>query len=138
MTDIEPIKITGLAEFSRNLRKMDSNLPKGLRLANNEAAELVVSWAKPKVPRDSGRAAGTVKAKSTRTEGRVTGGSKRTSYYPWLDFGGKVGPKGSVRRSFIKEGRYIYPGFTAQRAAIADRLTRALIQVAVEAGIEVT
>ena len=32
MTGPEPIKIEGLREFRRNLRNLDSNLPKGLRL----------------------------------------------------------------------------------------------------------
>ena len=138
MAAIEPVKITGLAEFNRNLRKLDNDLPKALRLAHNEAAQLIVDWAAPRVPRKSGRAAGTVKAKSTRTESRVQGGSKRAPYYPWLDFGGKVGPKRSVRRQFIKEGRYLYPALSANYDKFADLLTEKLIEVARAAGVEVT
>lgn len=134
---VEPIKITGLAEFNRNLRKLDSDLPKVLRLAHNEAAQLIVDWAQPRVPRKSGRAAGTVKAKSTRTESRVQGGSKRAPYYPWLDFGGRVGPRHSVRRPFIHEGRYIYPALSANYGKFADLLAEKLIDVARQAGVEV-
>lgn len=137
MAAIEPIKIEGLAEFNRALKKLDSDLPKALRLAHNKAAQLIVDWAQPRVPRKSGRAAGTVKAKSTRTESRVQGGSTRVPYYPWLDFGGRVGPKRSVRRPFIKEGRYIYPALSANYDRFADLLTEELIDVARQAGVEV-
>lgn len=137
MAMIEPVKIEGLAEFNRNLRKLDNDLPKALRLAHNEAANLIVDWAKPRVARKSGRAAGTVKAKSTRTESRISGGSKRVPYYPWLDFGGRVGPKRSVHRPFIREGRYLYPALSANYDRFTDLLTEKLIEVARQAGVEV-
>lgn len=137
MATIEPIKISGLAEFNRNLRKLNADLPKALRLAHNEAAQLIVDYAKPRVPKKSGRAAGSVKAKSTRTESRVQGGSKRVPWYPFVDFGGNVGPQKSVHRPFIKEGRYIYPALSANYDRFAELLTEKLIEVARQAGVEV-
>lgn len=133
----EPIRVEGLAEFNRQLRKLDNDLPKALRLAHNEAAQLVVDYAKPRVPSKTGRAAGTVKAKSTRTESRVSGGSKRVPWYAWLDFGGRVGPKRSVKRPFIKQGRYLYPALSANRDEFAALLEQSLTDVARQAGIEV-
>ncbi|WP_240033199.1 HK97 gp10 family phage protein [Micromonospora globbae] len=133
----EPIRITGLAEFSRNLRKLDNDLPKGLRLAMNEAAQVVVDYARPRIPRRSGRAAQSVRARSTRTAARVMGGGARVPYYPWLDFGGRVGPRRSVERPFKKEGRYIYAGFYAKRAEFEQILVDALVKVARDAGVEV-
>lgn len=138
MATIEPVKIEGLAEFNRDLRKLGSDLPKALRLAHNEAAQLIVDYAKPRVPTKTGRAAGSVKAKSTRTESRVQGGSKRVPYYPWLDFGGRVGPRRSVHRPFIKEGRYLYPALGANYDQFTELLTEKLIDVARQAGVEVT
>lgn len=137
MATIEPIKVEGLAEFNRNLRNLDSDLPKALRLAHNEAASIVVDYAKPRVPKRTGRAAGTVKAKSTRTESRVSGGSKRAPWYPWLDFGGKVGINKSVSRPFYSDGRYLYPALAARRDEIQEALESALIDVARQAGVEV-
>ncbi|MFI7677869.1 hypothetical protein [Actinophytocola sp. NPDC049390] len=134
---IEPVKIKGLAEFSRNLRKLDSELPKALRLAHNEAGQLIVDYAKPRVPRRTGRAAGTIKTRSTRTETRVQGGSKRAPYYPWLDFGGRVGRSRSVRRPFIKQGRYLYPALGANYDKFVVLLEQKLIEVARQAGIGV-
>lgn len=136
----EPIRIEGLSQFVRNLKKMNKDLPKAVRLAHNEAAEIVVNWAKPNVPTGpsgGGHAASSVKARSTRTEGRVTGGGAKYPYYPWLDFGGRVGPKRSVIREFINEGRYIYPGFTENVEDVNSALLSALLQVAVQAGVEV-
>lgn len=134
---MKPIAIEGLAEAARSLRKLDSDLPKGLRLAQNEAGQLIVDHAKPQVPKDSGRAASTIKAKSTRTEGRVVGGSARYPYYPWLDFGGAVGKGDTVRRPYYSEGRYLYPALAAKREDVQDALLRALLQVCRDAGVDV-
>lgn len=138
MALIEPIKIHGLAEFNRNLRKLDKDAPKAIRIAANEAAQIVVNWAQPKVAKKSGKAAKSIKAKSTRTSARVTGGGPKVPYYPWLDFGGSVGRKRSIKRAFIEGGRYIYPGYAANRDAVQTALVQALIQVANDADLKVT
>lgn len=134
----EPIRVEGLREFSRNLKKLDADLPKALRIALNEAADVVVKGARPKVPRKSGRAAASIKARSTRTAVRVVGGGNRVPYYPWLDFGGRVGRNKSVRRPFLKEGRYIYASYFANTDEFTKVLESALLDVARQAGVEVT
>lgn len=137
MTD--PVKIDGLSEFIRGLKKMDRDLAKAVRLAFNEAAKVVVSDAQPMVPRRSGRAAASIKAKSTQTRARVSGGGSRAPYYPWLDFGGAVGRNNSVRRPFFTEGRYIYHSYFSKRASgeFERVMVKALIGVAKSAGMEV-
>lgn len=134
---IEPIKIEGLKEFSRALRKVDSNLPKALRISNNEAVDVVIDWARPKVPVRSGNAVKSMKAKSTRTSARAAIGSSAAPYAPWLDFGGRVGINKSVQRPFLKEGRYLYPGLHANRAKVMEILERSLLDIANEAGLAV-
>lgn len=135
----EPIRIDGLRKFSRDLKKIDNELPKALRLALNEAADLVVSDARPRVPKRSGRAARSLKARSTRTAARVQGGGNRAVYYPWLDFGGRVGKGLAVRRPFFKEGRYIYRSYfdLKESGEFQETLHRALLDVARRAGVEV-
>lgn len=133
----DTIKIDGLAVFVRNLRKLDAELPKTLRVGFNTAAQLVVDYAKPRYPRRTGRAAGTIRTASTRSAVRVSEGGKRAVYAPWLDFGGKVGRKRSVSRPFIKEGRYLYAGLSAEREKIMQAVTDALLDAARAAGIEV-
>jgi hypothetical protein len=133
------IQIEGLAQFVRNLKKLDSDLPKAVRVAFNGAADLVVSGAQGKVPRHTGRAARSIKAQSTRTEARVSAGGNKAPYYPWLDFGGRVGKSKSVYRPVLKSGRYIYPTFFALRSSgqFEKVMTGALLDVARSAGIEV-
>lgn len=135
---MEPIKVTGLNEFTRALKKVSADLPKAMRLANNEAANVVVRGALAlNVPTRSGKAAKSIKAKSTRTQGRVQGGGNQAPYYPWLDFGGRVGRKGSAKREFIKEGRYIYPAYSQNKVKVRDAYEAALVNLCRSAGIGV-
>src|SRR3546814_5568401 len=51
----EAIRITGLREFQRNLKRLDSELPKALRMAFNTAADVVADDARQEIGRASGR-----------------------------------------------------------------------------------
>jgi cytosine/adenosine deaminase-related metal-dependent hydrolase len=137
MSTIDPIKIEGLRDFQRALKQMDGESQKQLRIALNKAADLVAADASAKVPRRSGRAAHTVRAQSSQTEARVLGGTKKISYYPWLDFGGRIGRNKSVHREFVKRGRYIYPAYVRQYSDVMAALTDALVELAQDAGLEV-
>jgi hypothetical protein len=130
------IRIEGLAQFNRALRKLDADLPKALRIALNEAAKVVVDYGQARMPRRSGRAVASIRARSTRTAVRVVEGGPRAPYAPWLDFGGRTGRARSVIRTFITEGRYLYPALRDERAAIEKALTGALARVAEQAGLE--
>jgi hypothetical protein len=131
------ISIEGLSEFNRGLRKLSSDAPKGLRLALNEAAELLVDRTRREIPRRTGAAAASLKAKSTRTSARVGVGGRKAPYYPWLDFGGKTGRNRSVDRPFYSEGRYLYPTLRKIRPEIEEALRGAIVKVARDAGLEV-
>jgi hypothetical protein len=133
----ETIQISGLREFQKALRDMDRDLPKQLRIALNSASQLVIDYAKPKVAKRSGRAAGSLKVRSSQKAARIAAGGSRAPYYPWLDFGGSVGPGKSVKRPFYTEGRYIYPGLRANRDKITQQLEVALTELAKGAGLEV-
>lgn len=137
MAEIVEIRIDGLREFNRTLRRIDGDLPKGLRIAGNRAAEVVVEDAKPRVPTGPGRgghAKSSIKAASTRTAARVRAGGKRFPYYPWLDFGGAVGRNDSVKRPFLKEGRYIYASYGDNRGRVEDILRVELADIARSSG----
>jgi hypothetical protein len=131
------ISVTGLAEFNRGLRKLDSEAPKGLRVALNGVADLLVQKTVPLIPRRTGAAAGSLKAKSTRTSARVSMGGRRAPYAAWLDFGGKTGINRSVDRPFYKEGRYLYPTLRKIRSEIEAALHTSIAQVARSAGLDV-
>ncbi|MCG3757370.1 hypothetical protein [Amycolatopsis sp. Poz14] len=136
----EPIRVEGWRELSRSLRRVNTELPKGLRLAANSAAQLVVNEAKPRVPVGPGKgghASSSIKAASTRTAARVQGGGAKYPYYPWLDFGGKVGRKKAVSRPFMKTGRYLWKSYADQQERVAQKLDDALRSVVEGAGIGV-
>lgn len=131
------ITITGIKEFQGALRKMDADLPKQLRIALNGASQLVIDKAKPKIPRRSGNAAASLKVRSSQREARIAAGGRKAPYYPWLDFGGKVGRKKSVKRPFFKEGRYIYPALRKNRDEITKVMVTAISDLARGAGLDV-
>jgi hypothetical protein len=134
----DPIRVEGLREFSQGLKRLEGDMPKVLRLGLNSVADVVVDVARPRVASRSGRARGSVRAKSTRTAVRIAGGGKRVPYYGWLDYGGRVGRGRSQVRPFKKEGRYLYPAYYATRDEIPRLLEDALVDVARQAGLEVT
>lgn len=132
----EPVKVKGLAEFTRNLKLLDRDLPKAVRVAFNDAADVIVDDAKPRVPRRSGRAAGSIRARSTRTKARITGGGARAPYYPWLDFGGRVGRRKSVKRPVLADGRYIYNAYFRRKGEFKEAMEDALLDVVRKAGLD--
>lgn len=134
---IEPIRVTGLKEFSRDLKKIDADLPKALRVALNGSAEIIVDEARGDVPRLTGKASASVKARSTKAAVRITGGGNRAPWYPWLDFGGRVGRNRSVRRAFLADGRYIYAAYHNRQPEFAEILEAALLDIVASAGIAV-
>lgn len=138
MTAIDPIKVQGLREFQAALRQMDGESQKQLRVVLNKAADLVAEDASSKVPRRTGRAAASVRAQSSQREAKVLGGSKKVGYYPWLDFGGRIGKDKSVVRPFQKRGRYIYPAYVRQYDKVYSTLTAALAELARTAGLQVS
>lgn len=133
----EAVSIDGYAQFVKSLKRLDADAPKMNRQAMNAAAEIVLGYARPRVPRRTGRAASTLKAKSTQTAVRVQAGGSKAPWYPWLDFGGRVGRKKSVKRPFIGEGRYIYPALSAKRQEFEAAIAGALVDTARSAGLEV-
>lgn len=136
MTDA--IRVTGLREFRLGLKSMDSGLPKTMRVTLNDAAGVIVTDARTRVPRRSGRAAGSIRARSTQTMARVSAGGGRATYYPWLDFGGRVGRRNSVVRPYVgKHGRYIYRAYMTRKSAFAEALSDGLVDLARRSGIDV-
>lgn len=133
------IQVQGLREFQTALRRMDSDLPKQLRVALNKASEEVIDYAEARFPKKTGRAAASLKARSTQREARVALGGRRAPYAPWLDFGGQGRVKGRPSpRPFLKEGRYVYKGLAERRGRITEILSEALSDLARDAGLEVS
>ncbi|WP_307937034.1 HK97 gp10 family phage protein [Salinispora arenicola] len=107
-------------------------------MAMNDAAQVVVDWARPRgvAPVRAGSSARCGSA-STGKAVRVRAGGARVPYYPWLDFGGRVGRGRSVRRPFRREGRYLWAGYAAKSDEVRRLTERALLDAAKSAGVEV-
>ncbi len=124
------------AAAAQSDRALGSEAPKALRVAGNQAAQLVVDNARPRVPRRSGKAAGSIKARSTQTATKIASGGRAAPYMPWLDYGGKVGRNNTASRPFIADGRYVYPGYHEVKGQFEGVLRTALQTIADEAGLE--
>lgn len=134
---VDRIRVAGLRDFQRQLKTMDAALPRQLRVALNNASQVVIDYAAPRFPRRTGAAAASLKARSSQRVARIALGGRRAPYAPWLDFGGRVGPGRSVVRPFIKDGRYVYKGLAVKRDQITEIMASGLAQLARDAGLEV-
>jgi hypothetical protein len=133
------VEITGLKEFQKSLRDADAGLPKLLRLVLNDAANLVLDYARPKVPTKTGRARSSLKARSSQRAVRIAVGGTKAPYYPWLDFGGEGKVRGRpTPRPFIRSGRYLYPGLAARHEQVQAVMSAGLADLAKSAGMDVT
>lgn len=130
------VAVEGLAGLNRSLRQLDSDAPKGLRLALNSSADILIAETRKEIPTRTGKARASLKAASTRTSVRIRVGGAKAPYYPWLDFGGRTGKNKSVNRRFYKEGRYLYPTLRRERAKFEDAITRALGDLARSSGLD--
>lgn len=114
--------IEGVRQVVLDMRRTAAALEPGVAEASAKVAALIVAKVRPRIPLGPGRAGharSSVKAtKSSRGGTRVSAGGKKFPYYPWLDYGGRVGPKRSIWRPFIREGRYVWAEFEDQRAAV--------------------
>lgn len=132
------IGIDGLDQFVKDLKSLDRDLPKALRLSFNEISKIVVDDAQRRVPSVTGAARKSIKAKSTQKAARLAGGAKGVPYYGWLDFGGKGKGGRPGARPFKKDGRYLYAAYNAHRSEIPELMAQALVDIAQQSGVEIT
>ena len=135
----ETVKIAGIRELNAALKRVDADLPKGIRVALNEGVEKLAGYIRPQIPSDTGAARASVKPGSTQKAARLRVGGARARYYPWLDFGGQGRRSGRpAARPFITEGRYVYPTLRRRKPELIEDLNDAIAGVIRTAGLEVT
>lgn len=135
---VQPIRVAGLREVQKALKDLDGESQKELRLTLNEAAGIVVRGAQRRVPVRTGVARASIRATSGQREARVSAGGRRAAYFPWLDYGGRVGRNNSASRTFIKGGRYVYPAYSDEYTNIRRLLEKRLTTLLESKGIETT
>jgi hypothetical protein len=113
----DPIKITGLSEVQRNLRKLSSDaldLNKTEFLETNKrVAEIIINESKKYVPFRSGALAAAIRNASTKKSAKVRAGSAAVPYAGPIHFGW---PSRS-----IKPNTFLYEAIDARRAEVANR-----------------
>jgi hypothetical protein len=129
------VRIIGLNEARRSLTGFERSLPRALRQAAGEAADMVVTRSRGRVPTGPGRnghARDSIRKKVSGLEVTVVEGGPAYPYMPWLDFGGTIrkNSKKPVRRPFFKSGRYIWNVYENSSRQITDILESALRQAA--------
>ena len=113
----DPIKITGLSEVQRSLRKLSSDaldLNKTEFLETNKrVAEIIINESKKYVPVRSGALAAAIRNASTKKSAKVRAGSAAVPYAGPIHFGW---PSRS-----IKPNTFLYEAIDARRAEVANR-----------------
>lgn len=160
------LELRGLKEFQTALRKVAPETRKEFTTALKEIGKLVVTDAQADVPRVTGKAKKSIKVKIIQRKGQegvsITEGGPSAPHMPWLDFGGSVGRgrkssarvtigngrvsvqrggskgTGAITRTYIKEGRYLYPAYFRRYDDMVAATFEAVRRAAVGAGLEVT
>lgn len=130
------IQVHGLADLQKALRQIERTLPKELGFGLAEAAKIVADAARPKVPHRTGAAQASIKVRKQQRSASLAVGGTKAPYYPWLDFGGTVGPARSIRRQFIPGGRYIFPTLKQKDAEVKAKVDDVIARLAKQAGFE--
>lgn len=131
------VNITGIKEVQSALSKIDDDLKGEFKKGFKKIAESVVSDTQIKVPYLTGRAAGSLKSRSSNRGASIAFGGTAAPYYPWLDFGGKVGRGKSISRPFIRKGRYLYPTIAEHSDDIREQTENMVERVSRSAGFTV-
>lgn len=135
------IRVTGLHEFRGAIARLPIEATNSLRAVEKQSAQLIADDARPKVPLGPGRnghARSSIKVVSLTDGAGVVAGGPKFPYYPWLDFGGRVGRKKRTKRPFLKTGRYVWKSYDDLGGRINDNLREAVIEACRAAGLEVT
>lgn len=118
------VRVDGLRELRRDLRKQQPDTLKQLRLAVKAAAEIVAVRARARAPQRSGRLAKSIRAGTSGDKGVVR---SRLPYAGVHEFGGVIRPKGAPIQ--IRRSAMVYGALDSERdrvvEALADGIDRA-------------
>lgn len=88
------------------------------------------------MPRRTGKLAASIQPASTQKTGRVAYSQPASvPYAGFIEFGGAVGRNKSVKRPFVRGGRYLFPAAEAEREPVFDTLSTELDRLIRRAGL---
>ncbi len=132
------VRVRGGARFLASVGVFRGRLPRVVKQAAREAALPVARTAKagvPLGPAKGGHARSSIRVATSRGGVAVRGGGARFPYYPWLEYGGRVGRNNSVYRARVRRGRYIYPALDRHRPEIEQTMNRLIVRAALGSGL---
>jgi hypothetical protein len=135
------IDVEGLAQFRAALRRVDADFARQVKVANVDAAEMVVARARANAAAQGGvaaKAARSLRAAQTAAAAKVRLGSAADPYALGAEFGGGSRPQTRQfkpwRGSGGGAGYFLYPAIRASRSQIVGLYAAALARIAREAG----
>lgn len=133
------VRVDGLKELRRALGRIDPSLQKTLRGRLKTIGDKVAGQVRARMPRRSGRAAGSVKSGVSGNSAYVQGGRKAVPYVGWLEYGGVLKPIGgrrnTISRPVARRGRYMYPVIDEMRPEITRDAVAAFEETKRELGL---
>lgn len=142
MTGPQPsdrVRVEGLRDFQRELRALDNKLPRQMRVANLEAAEVVAKEARAKAIAQGGvaeKTAPSIKAAAEQVRSKVNIGGTRYPFALGAEFGAKVYPqfkrwRGNQHQPDVDNGvgYFLYPAIRETRSEFIDTYAKALDQL---------
>jgi len=130
----DPIRVEGLKEFNRELRKIDRDFPKQVRLVNLRIATQVANEARAGAQSLGGvaaKAAPSIKALAQQARAQVKLGSDRYPYALGAEFGsaGKYPQFKAWRGSGQSAGYFLYPAIRHESPQIIASYSRMVADV---------
>lgn len=120
------VRVANQRELDAAFRNLEPAARKELAVGLTKVAEIVRRVAVSKIPRLTGAARASLKVRKSARSVRLAAGGGKAPYYPWLDFGGRVGRNNATLRPFLKEGRFIYPTLRERRLEITKAVEDAV------------
>lgn len=130
------MELHGVRELQRAFKQVGGGTETNLKAEFFNIARSVAISAQAKVPHRTGRAADSIKPRSTNRGGSIAFGGRAAEYMPWLNFGGRVGRNRSIFRELVKPDRYIYTTISEHREETAKAADQAIERAAKSAGFE--
>ena len=110
------VKVEGVRELARSLRRVGEGYPKELRTIHRKVADPVARHAEILVPRRSGVLAGSIRAQGTQRVARVAAGRKSVPYAGVIHFGWPG--------HNIEPQPFLYDALAAKQVTVLDIYTR--------------
>jgi hypothetical protein len=152
------VQIDGLRELRNAMRRAEAGSQRAIARHLKDVAARIATDVRARVPESAGAKAtsnpfapgsarSSVRPFATSDGAGIRGGGAGAPYYPWLDFGGSVGPghregvawSGATTRPWMGQpgrGRYVYEVIHEEGDLILAAVMTALDEAELEAGWE--